>query len=320
MAPSKRTTSHSSDPSSYYEFPAALKSFTGYLEGTQKSAHTIKNYRLDLLSFRDFLNELQEVGVRKLADLTSKEVEGFHDHLKAQGQKTNTRRRKLLTVQRFLLYLSNRNKVPIELARRMPTPHKIERVPSTVPYADLLEAIWKLPQDTVLDRRNRALLAVLAETGCQVSEVGLLRFSCFKPGANGAGSLDIPGKAPRSLEVSARLMQAVDEVRKSESESSGGESWVFQGYNNFGSLGGPISSRGVELLVRAYGVRLGFPDLVPRTFRHSVVLHWYRQGEKPKQLREKLGLKTDYAFRVFEPLFATIQPETKSSSTSTSTS
>ncbi len=305
---------------SYYEFPAALKSFVGYLEGTQKSAHTIKNYRLDLLSFRDFLEDIKDEAPRKLANLTPKEVERFHDHLKAQGLKTNTRRRKLLTVQRFLGYLSNRNKVPMELARRLPTPHKIERVPSTVPFDALLEAVRALPQETVLDRRNRALLWTLTETGCQVSEVGLLKFSHFKRLPSGEGAVEIPGKAIRTLPVSDELVSVVEQLKSGAPSGPSGERWVFEGFNKFGSLGGPISSRGVELLVRAYGARLGFPNLVPRTFRHSVVLHWYRQGLKAEQLRERLGLKTDYAFRVFEPLFASVNAEGPGAPTPSSTS
>jgi integrase/recombinase XerD len=297
--------SHSS--TGFYEFPAALKSFVGYLEGTQKSAHTIKNYRLDLLSFRAFLEEIRDEAPGKLAELTPREVERFHDHLKAQGLKTNTRRRKLLTVQRFLSYLSNRNKVPVELARKLPTPHKVERVPTTVPHVALVQAIRGLPTDTVLDRRNRALLWVLAETGCQVSEIGLLKFSHFSETA-----VEIPGKAPRRLSISRELSEVVTRLQvenPSAPRVGRTEQFVFEGFNKFGSLGGPISSRGVELLVRAYGMRLGFPDLVPRTFRHSVVLQWYREGLKPEQLRERLGLKTDYAFRVFEPLFASLKLE-----------
>src|SRR5271155_836632 len=88
------------------EFPKAMKSFMGYLEGTQKAAHTIKNYRLDLLAFQAFLEGA--TGSARCESLGEKELNLFHEHLQSQGLKTNTRRRKLLTAHRFVRYLSQR--------------------------------------------------------------------------------------------------------------------------------------------------------------------------------------------------------------------
>jgi integrase len=65
----------------------------------------------------------------------------------------------------------------------------------------------------------------------------------------------------------------------------------------------PISDRAVELLTRAYAGSLGVPGLTPRAFRHSVVVLWNQRGLSRSDIRERLGLKTDYAFRAYEPLF-----------------
>ena len=227
------------------DFARGLKSFVGYLEGTGKSLHTIKNYRLDLLAFQDFL-ENQAKPRTPLHRLTSADFDRFHEHLKALGLKTNTRRRKLLTVRRFCSFLVNRNKLPAELGEIYRTPHKIERVPLTLPSRQLVTTIRALPAESVLDERNRALLWTLAETGAQVSEVARLRFDDWssKPAADRKHRLQIRGKSARELPVSAELCEAVLKLRKDRSKSD----WVFLGFNKFGSLGGAISPRGVELL------------------------------------------------------------------------
>ncbi len=284
------------------DFAAALKSFLGYLEGTEKSLHTVKDYRLDLLSFDRFLRESLVLKSPSLAKIAPKDIERFHDWLRAQGLKSNTRRRQLLTVQAFLRYLSRRKKVPELLARKIPTPQKIERIPATVPLPELVTAIRALPAGTLLDARNRLLLWTLAETGCLVSEIALIQETSFSE-----NQLRILGKSPRTVPVSAELAQASREFAAMKKSASGP---LFEGFNRFGSMGAAISPRGVELLVRHFAARLGFPDLTPRTFRHSAVVHWLKQGTTQIEARERLGLKSDYAFRTYARLAPHTPPTT----------
>lgn len=283
------------------DFPHALRSFLGHLEGTSKAEHTIKNYRLDILAFHDFLAAGLSDRPVPLDQITPRDLDRFHDHLVGQGLKTNTRRRKLLTVRRFLGYLVNRKKLPVELGRKIPTPHKVERVPFVVPSTQLLVAIRKLGQETLLDERNRVLLWVLAETGAQVSEAAALRYEDWDipAGPGGQPLLRIGGKTPRAVPVSRELREAVEALQA----RSGGKPWLFLGFNKFGSLGGAISPRGVELLVKFHAPKLGYPGLTPRTFRHSAVLQWFQEGCSREEIQRRLGLKTAYAFRSYEPLF-----------------
>ncbi|MCM2322444.1 MAG: site-specific integrase [Oligoflexia bacterium] len=286
-------------PTSQRDFAYTLRSFLGYLEGTGKAAHTIKNYRLDLLSFHAYLTSAKGRG--DLARVTPEDVEHFHARLRTQGLKTNTRRRKLLTIQRFLAYLSKRKKVDETLARKFPTPHKIERIPDTISSDKLIEAIRQLPSETLLDARNRALLWTLAETGCLVSEIAHLRGSDWK-----GRQVNIPGKAARGVPISGELAEAIERLER----LSGAENptSLFQGFNKFGSLGQPISSRGVELLVRHHAARLGFPKLTPRIFRHSVVIKWLAEGINRDEIQRRLGLKTAYAFRTYDALLSSKKP------------
>jgi site-specific recombinase XerD len=286
-------------------FARALKSFVGYLEGTEKSAHTIKNYRLDLLAFQEFLESQQTAtSPQDLTGLSSGDLDRFQDHLKELGLKTNTRRRKILTVRRFMVFLVNRGKLPTELGKKIPTPHKIERVPVTVSSDKLLESIRALPVETLLDERNRALLWTLAETGCQVSEVAQLRFEDWSNEKTVGDKLilRLRGKAPRDLPVSRELHEAIRTLQQRQK----GE-WIFTGFNKFGPLGGAISSRGIELLVKHFGPALGEALLTPRTFRHSAVVQWFREGCSRDEIQKRLGLKTAYAFRTYEPIFKGIE-------------
>ena len=84
------------------------------------------------------------------------------------------------------------------------------------------------------------------------------------------------------------------------------QKWIFSGFNKFGSMGGAITSRGIELLVRSHAGRLGYEELTPRTFRHTAVVHWFTEGLAREEIQRRLGLRTAYAFRIYEPIFQAI--------------
>lgn len=286
----------------------AIRSFLGHLEGTQKSVHTIRNYRSDLLSFRNFLQTGLGIDPVALFNVSRKDLEAYYAFLKAEGFKTNTRRRKLLTVRKLLKYLSKRKKIAIDVGRKLPAPHKVERIPATIDSASLIAAIRALPSETVLDARNRALLWTLTETGCLVSEASRIRYENWgQQTEGGQTTLYIDGKSARTIPVSRELYAAIQELRQRAGETQ----HLFLGFNRFGPLGSAITPRGVEILVHSYAARLGFPELTPRTLRHSAVVRWSQEGMVRADIQKRLGLKTSYAFRVYDPLI-------KSSSKTTS--
>ena len=277
------------------DFPKALKSFMGHLEGTHKSENTLKNYRLDILSFEVFLRKRYATRPQfRLTELSSKDLELFQQTMQVQGFKTNTRRRKILTVRRFVQYLSGRKKVTIEVAKKVAAPRKIERVPQVLETSRLLRSIDDLPQKTVLDRRNRLLLRLLAETGCSLSEIPRLQFEHFLE----KGEVEFLGKNARKVPVSRKLLSEVEKLRTLVQSS-----FVFQGYNRGGVMSTTISVRGIELIVSFLSERLGVKELTPRMLRHSRVVSWHHEGLSIPEIQERLGLRTTYAFRVYRPLF-----------------
>jgi site-specific recombinase XerD len=280
-------------------FSEILRSFIGFLEANEKSRSTIVSYRGDLRTFEAFLEH--GMGKRRVAvqELNPKDLDRYQDYLVAEGFKNNTQRRKLLVLRKLLKWLHRRNKLGSEIGVRLPTLKRIERIPFTVDTRELLSAIRKLPAASELDARNRALLWLLAESGCQVSEVKLLKFEQVRVRGKEAW-IDFGGRNGRSVPVSRDWADWVREIKKIQKSKD--NPWIFMGYNRFGPLKGPISSRGVELLVRGYAAKLGEKRLVPRTFRHSVVIHWARQGLDSPQIQKLLGLRSQYAFRLYEPM------------------
>lgn len=279
-----------------YSFKSAFQSFSGFLVGTHKSVHTVKNYQVDLRSFERYMNSLKKG--TSLTELTKHDLERYHEYLKTEGLRANTRRRKLLTARKFLGYLTRRGKVELEVARRIPAPARQERIPAVVPYTELLRQITSLKEGDPLLARNRVLLWTLLETGAQVSELAGLCFDQWRE-SNSIYTLEIRGKRARTIPVSQALFQAVKSLRAQFTQGD----TLFRGHNRYGASHLTLSPRGIELTVKELAPALGFPDLVPRTFRHSAVLHWHQTGVDNKTIRARLGLQSDYAFRVYDALF-----------------
>jgi integrase/recombinase XerC len=276
-------------------FGYAIRSFVGHLEGTGKAAHTITNYRQDLQLFERFIQKKLVRRPIQVDQLTLKDLRTYADYLRSEGFHDNTRRRRLLTVKRFLEYLTRRGRLDVDLGSRLPAPHKIEKVPRVHGAEKLLERARALEGEGRLALRNRVLLCTLLETGCLVSEVARLQFEHFD---FERAVLNVSGKSARSIPISQQLLAQVAALRE-----SGPGRFLFLGFNRFGPLAAtPVTPRGVEMLVKAHASKLGVPGLTPRGIRHSVVVGWARSGIEIPVIRERLGLKTDYAFRAYAPL------------------
>jgi site-specific recombinase XerD len=301
-------------------FAAALRSFLGHLEGTAKAKHTVDSYRFDLQNFDQFLHTQKHgAGIANVRTLTRKDLERFGDWLKLDGQKTNTRRRKLMTVRKFMQYLAGRKKLDLDVGRKLPAPEKVERVPFTLDATALREAVLGLPGDSHLRLRNSILLLVLLETGASVSEVAQLRWSMIDSENSLVRFL---GKSEREISISRELVERFAKLRKFAADT---DDLCFVGFNRFGpvrlgkkSLG--ITPRGVEMLVKALCATLGHSETTPRTLRHSAVVAWFRAGVSENEIQKRLGLKTAYTFRIYQPIFAAIRNGSKSKSETTSIS
>lgn len=288
-------------------FSAALKSFLGYLTGTQKSELTIKNYRLDLLAFEEYLKRAFPHSVQNLALLRPSDIEDYRADLTRMGFKTNTKRRKFLTVSQFLSYLSRRNRISIEHRQKLPAPARVERIPRTLESDRFVTEIRKLPEATVLDVRNKILLWTLAETGCLVSEMARIKFSQWVPDPSKSGKeyvLKMGTGKSRLIPVSADLFALVGKFKRLDRTAS---AHLFSGFNRFGSLEGPISPRGIEMVVKHYGSILktltpSAPSvsLTPRMLRHSIAMHWFRQKVPRSEIQLRLGLRSSSAFKTYE--------------------
>jgi len=269
-------------------FERAKKTFLGFLQARGKSLNTVKNYACDLTSLGQFC-------VRHDFDFQSlslRELESYHRSLQEAGLRPNSRRRKLMTAKTFLRYLSGRMDVSTVGSERMIPPEKVEKPPRLVPR-QAVRAIAEAQPDTDLGWRNRVLIGVLLDTGMLVTEAVQLRREDV-----GGTLVSIPGKRARAVRIGEETAKALRELAR----RIRGEKHFFFGYSRSGRNAEKLTPRGVEVLFKTWAKAHGLPALKPRTMRHLFVVEELRKGRTQKEIMGMLGLKTPYAFRVYEPL------------------
>ena len=282
----------------------ALKSYFGYLEGRSKSDHTIKSYASDLKTFENYLKYKNKKKQIVLERLSLEDLSRYSQWLRAKGYRINSRRRKLLTVRRFFLYLSKRKKLQENVSLNLVAPYKVERIPHTLDISSFIQEIRKMPSQTVIFNRNRLLCWVLAETGCQVSELVRIRrshiFLSSEKKQSRTGILFYSSNGDeRRVFISEELYAAIRSLKLPRTEK---DPFLFYGFNRYGPISSHMSERAVELLLKQTGKQLKEEKLTPRLIRHSVIVYWLKNGWTKSEVKTAVGLKTDYVFKVYDPI------------------
>jgi site-specific recombinase XerD len=288
-----------------FSFQKAVRGFLGYLEGTSKSKHTIKSYRLDLTAFENFLHQHFDKPSLHLGQLSMPLVLEYKGQLEADFLKSNTRRRQLLTLHQFFSFWVNRKKLDSCFAVPLLVPHKIEKVPSVLSFPHLKQSILFLAKEPFLSQRNRLLLWFLLETGCLVSEVALVKTEHLFVDEKTA-FIRFQGKTgSRMVFIDLQLGKELKDFIEEKSFSS---KLLFDGMNVSTGRNEGIGSRAIELIVHDMALVLSLPKLTPRLIRNTRILEWLKSEDNQDTIQQRLGLKTKYAFKAYASLLREKKP------------
>lgn len=275
---------------------SANREFLGYLEGTQRSQHTIDSYLADLRVFHQYFVLVGKPDF-DLSTLTLLDMERYMDYLATLPLKINSRRRTWNTARKLVRFLNQRGRLQATFIDRIQAPERRELIPVALPYGELREFILSHPESTPWDLRTKALLWAFLETGMQVSDAEKLTSSSRVTRT----SLLLTSGVERCLEISEALASLLDRCQQ---ENAFHHRALFPSFVRDRMLPAPISSRGIEKVFEWTRSKSGFSTLTPRVLRHTVVLHWHKEGISEGEIQLRLGLRSTYAFRAYRALFS----------------
>lgn len=247
--------------------------FLHYLEVVKNaSEHTIRNYRIDLLHFSNF------IGSRPVE---KKELRAYLTELKLQNLARRTILRRISSLRSFFKYLMREKKLESNPMDELASYRAQRPIPHPITY-DQVERLFAQPEtDDYLGLRDRTMMELLYSSGLRVSELSRLDEVDFA-----AKALKVKGKGKKE-----RIVPLTDNA----------QNWI-QTYLNHPSRasndpalfhnhrGTRLTPRSIDRLFVKYLRASGLSaKITPHTIRHSIATHWLEKGMDLKTIQVLLG-------------------------------
>jgi integrase/recombinase XerC len=269
----------------------AVERFLRYLQVERNASDlTIKSYREDLQALAEWFAEDGDECPQP-ADIRTLDLRGYIASLQEAGYAKSTIARRLASLRSFFKFGQREGWVEENPAKPLRNPRRARPLPHFLSTDEIGRLLDAPPRDTVLGKRDRAILETMYSAGLRVSElVGLIDSDLDFP----AGLVRVRGKGRRERlapigSFAARALKSSLKVRQlAKDQPNGTKSPVF--VNRFGRQ---LTTRSVGRMLEKYLKITGLDQRTsPHTLRHSFATHLLDRGADIRSVQELLGHKS----------------------------
>jgi integrase/recombinase XerC len=258
------------------------------------SAHTLRNYLSDLEQFHDYLCPLDKAGNRPQIDVRQIDHITIREYLSVlyRGRRKKTSiARKLASLRAFFKYLCREEVVELNPAKLVSSPRLDKKLPRVLSVDDVVRFIETPETDTVLGKRDRAILELLYATGMRVAELTALDMNDvdFK---NDSVRVFGKGRKERIVPYGAKAKDALKLYLGVRGEllveAAGQELDPMALFLNY--QGTRITTRSVGRMIDKYVRECAVANNIsPHSLRHSFATHLLSAGADLRAIQELLG-------------------------------
>jgi integrase/recombinase XerC len=257
-----------------------LTDYIEYLRLIKKfSPHTIKAYQQDILQFINYFKD------NKL-ELKKENIRDYITFIYIKTKNKATISRKIYALKSFYLYQVTHGLVAKNPFDMINTPKMEKKLPEILTEKEMVTFLDKLPENTSLHLRNKAIFEFLYATGLRISELANLK----KVDVNFQERMvRVMGKGKKerlvpfhegAKEILLRYLCQTDKSHKRSSD------FIFLNAN-----GHKISERAIEIILHNTYKQIMKSDkkVYPHLFRHSFATHLLQRGANLRVIQELLG-------------------------------
>jgi integrase/recombinase XerD len=246
------------------------------------SANTLAAYSHDLLTFFDFLGRKGVAPLEATQDDLIAFVGEKRPHLSARSLA-----RCLVSIRMFYRFCVSEEKIETNPARLLGIPKLHQHLPDIL-SRDEVEALLSQPDvQTVLGKRDKAMLELLYATGLRVTELIDLRVNNINLDAGFVRTMG-KGSKERIVPMGSQAMDALRQYLGGGRASllkRGGSSCLF-----LSSRGRSMTRQGFWKIIKGYALKAGIVRRVtPHTLRHSFATHLLEGGADLRSVQVMLG-------------------------------
>jgi site-specific recombinase XerD len=151
------------------DFQAAADEYLGWLQlEANRSPNTVRAYASELRRLAGFL--AAQGHSLQMADIRHEDLRAYQRDLATRLRRPASRARALVAVRSWLRWLAKERLVESDLSNGITLPKLEERLPKPIDPDELARLLAGLPRETLLEKRDRALVHFLISTGCRISE------------------------------------------------------------------------------------------------------------------------------------------------------
>ena len=241
------------------------------------STNTGENYRRDLLSLADWM---QREGIARWRDLGGEQLRSYIAGEHRRGLGGSSLQRRLSACRSFFQWQLKHGQLDSNPAQGLRGPKAPRKLPQVLD-ADEMNRLVEVPTDSVLGKRDRAMLELFYSSGLRLSELCALRWGALDL-ADGVVRVTGKGGKTRIVPVGRHAREALENWRSESAPAA--QSPVFPGRN------GPISARAVQLRLRQLAQSQGiWKRVYPHLLRHSFASHLLESSGDLRGVQELLG-------------------------------
>ena len=261
------------------------------------SEHTLRNYESDLVQFYDHIAPPDKEGKRRNVEISSIDnltIRDFMAGLYERNKKKSSIHRKVAALRTFFRYLCREGILEVNPARMVASPRVERKLPNHLTIQDMIRFIETPELDTVLGKRDRAILEILYASGLRVSELASLNLGdidfenqTLRVKGKGRKERIVPfgdhARAAIETYLSVRGELLIDASRERPERFD--PLAVFINYQ-----GTRITTRSVARMIDKYvKICAGIHRLSPHALRHSFATHLLDAGADLRTIQELLG-------------------------------
>jgi integrase/recombinase XerC len=258
------------------------------------SEHTLRNYESDLVQFYDHIAPPDKDGDRRKVDIHAIDNLTIREYMAAlyeKKKKKSSIHRKIAALRTFFRYLCREGILEVNPAKLVASPRVEQALPNHLNIEQMVRFIETPETDTVLGKRDRAILELLYASGLRVSELVNLNLIDIDFGNQ---AVRVKGKGRKE-----RIVPFGDHAKKALQDYLGvrGELLVEADPDNLDSLAVFMNYQGTRITTRSVGRMVDkyvkqcaeIHHISPHSLRHSFATHLLDAGADLRAIQELLG-------------------------------